>query len=104
MRTRFVLASIFLILFLIIVLFAPAGLARDLPDYPFQTKLDFKFYTVKKGDSFFKLFKSRWEAVSRFNRLDEQHLIVGMRIKVPDDFEAAENYSPLPEFIENANT
>ncbi|MEK7147185.1 MAG: LysM peptidoglycan-binding domain-containing protein [Patescibacteria group bacterium] len=77
---------------------------RNLPDYPSQTKLDFKFYTVKKGDSFFRLFKNRWEIVARFNRIDERHLIVGMKIKVPVHLEAAENYSPLPEFIENANT
>lgn len=100
MKVRFILPVIFSILFFVLsVAVVPA---RDLPDYPSQAKIGFSYRVIKKSDSLFKLFKSRWETVARFNRIDEKHLIAGMKIKIPDNLEAAKNYSPMPDFLEKA--
>lgn len=72
-----------------------------LPIYPSQKSIDWRYYKVKTGDSFFKLFRNHWQSVARFNRIDEKHLVIGMKIKVPWDLESIEDYEPLPLFLED---
>ncbi len=100
-KNRFFFSFYFFVPLLLIVL--PSALsARQLPDYQSQIKFGFSYKTIKKGDSLFGLFKNHWETVARFNRIDEKHLIIGMKIKVPDNLETVKNYSPMPEFLEKA--
>lgn len=76
--------------------------AKALPIYESQKQIGFTYRVIKKGDSFYKLFKGRWKIVARFNRMDEKHLIVGMRIKVPNNLENLIGYAPMPESLERA--
>jgi len=73
---------------------------RDLPVFPSQKNIKWREYKVKRGDTFWKLFKSDWLIVSRFNRIDERHLKIDTMIKVPKDLKSAKNYEPLPFFTE----
>lgn len=72
-----------------------------LPIYPSQKNIDWHDYKIKTGDSFYKLFKNHWQSVARFNRMDEKHLIAGMKIKAPWDLKSIKNYEPLPVFLED---
>ena len=76
--------------------------AKDLERFPSQNKVASEVYTVKKGDTFEKLFGEKWRVIARFNRLDKDHLFAGQKIKVPVDLEQAAGYSPLPAFFEEA--
>lgn len=80
----------------------PALSARVLPDYPSQKEIPYSVRIVKPGDTLFKLFKQHWDGVARFNRLDERHLVAGMKIKVPRDLKAAAGWTPLTVFLESA--
>lgn len=70
-----------------------ANAAAD--SYP--TKPTYHLLKIKKGDSFSKLFGKNWTLVARFNRLDEKHLVIGKKIKVPDNLEVIKEWSPLPK-------
>ncbi len=63
-----------------------------------QNEISWHYYEVKRGDTLWKLFKDRWELVADFNRIDEKHLIIGQKIKVPDNLNI--EYNPLPKTIE----
>lgn len=90
-----------LLIFLIsLMLWIKGAFAYEIPNYPSQEKISWSYYKIKKADSFFKLFKTNWIYVARFNRMDENHLIAGQKIKVPDNLETAKTYEPMPFFIE----
>lgn len=74
--------------------------ARALPIYESQKQIGFTYYTVKKGDTFYNLFKGKWKIVARFNRMDEKHLLIGERIKVPNNLERMMDYSPMPQRLD----
>lgn len=59
--------------------------------------LPYQMIKIKKGDSFYKLFKNKWQIVARFNRLDEKHLIIGEKIKVPENLQDINEWTPMPK-------
>lgn len=65
-----------------------------------QPELKFRYIKVNEGDTFWKLFKDKWEIVSRINKIDRWHLLPGKTLKVPLDWELAKKYPFFPEFLE----
>lgn len=65
-----------------------------------QPELKFRYVKVKQGDTFWKLFKDKWEIVSRINKIDRWHLLPGVILKVPLDWELAKEYPFFPKFLE----
>lgn len=65
-----------------------------------RPELKFRYVKVKQNDTFWKLFKDKWEIVSRINKIDKWHLLPGKILKVPLDWELAKKYPFFPEFLE----
>lgn len=65
-----------------------------------RPELKFRYVKVKQNDTFWKLFKDKWEIVSRINKIDKWHLLPGKTLKVPLDWELAKKYPFFPEFLE----
>ncbi len=65
-----------------------------------KPELQFKYVKVRQGDTFWKLFGEKWEIVSRINKIDKLHLLPGIVLKVPLDWELAKKYPFFPEFLE----
>lgn len=65
-----------------------------------RQELKFRYIEVKKGDTFLKLFGDKWEIVSRINKIDEFHLLPGTVLKVPLDWESAQEYPFFPKTLE----
>lgn len=65
-----------------------------------RPELEFRYVKVKEGDTFYKLFKDKWEIVSRINKIDEYHLLPDTILKVPLDWELAKEYPFFPKFLE----
>jgi LysM repeat protein len=58
-------------------------------------------YEVKKGDTLGKIAPcEQHDLILRVNRIDKRHLLVGKKILIPDDFEKASQFLPVPRFIE----
>ncbi len=69
--------------------------------FPYERpELKFRYVEVKEGDTFGKLFGDKWEIVSRINKIDKRHLLPGIRLKVPEDWELAKKYPFFPEFLD----
>lgn len=70
---------------------------KDIPD-------GFVKYVVKPGDRLEKIApREQWDLIKKVNRLDEKHLIVGQKILIPDDWEKAQKYCPVPMRWNNAD-
>lgn len=65
-----------------------------------KPELKFRYVKVKEGDTFWKLFGNKWEIVSRINKIDRYHLLLGITLKVPLDWESAKKYPFFPEVLE----
>lgn len=65
-----------------------------------RPRLEFRYVKVKQGDTFWKLFKDKWEITSRINRIDRWHLLPGITLRVPLDWELAKEYPFFPKFLE----
>lgn len=65
-----------------------------------RPELKFRYVKVKQGDTFWKLLKSKWEIVSRINKIDEYHLLPDTILKVPLNWELAKEYPFFPKFLE----
>lgn len=64
----------------------------------------FKPYIIKKGDTLSKIAPAaHWEIIQQVNRIDERHLIPGKKIFLPEDFNKAVEFCPVPEKIPNPN-
>ncbi len=70
--------------------------------YPSDSKIEWKCYKLKKGETLEKLFKGKWEDVARFNRIDRRHAYAGVSIKVPMDSRRLKGFSPVPSFYSPA--
>ncbi len=70
----------------------------NLPNYPSQENVNYYLYKVKRGDSWYKLFKNDWIYFARFNRLGK--LKPGLIIKIPYDLEDIKNYTPMPKVFD----
>ena len=63
----------------------------------------FAFYKVKNGDTLSKIAPAEhWDIIQRVNRIDETHLIIGKKILVPVDLEAAIKFLPVPKYLKEA--
>lgn len=62
-----------------------------------MVELSYHEIKIKGGDTLIQLFGKDWKTVTRFNRIDEKHLIPGRTLKVPDDLRAAKHWTPMPE-------
>lgn len=67
-----------------------------------QNGVSFEVKTVKikKGDSYYKLFKKNWRLVRALNKIDEKNLRIGLEIIFPasdNDWEKAKKWAPLPK-------
>lgn len=62
-----------------------------------QPQLEYKYIEVKKGDTYESLFGENWEIVARINKIDRYHLLPGIRLKVPLDWEKAKDYPFFPK-------
>lgn len=63
----------------------------------------FKDVIVKQDATFERLFGEKWQIVSRINKIDEESLLSGIRLKVPMDLVLAQEHSFFEEnwkFIE----
>lgn len=64
-----------------------------------RPELEVRYVKVKKGDTYWRLFKDKGEIVSRINKIDIWHLMPGTRLKVPLDWELAKGYPFFPKFL-----
>lgn len=69
----------------------------NLTNFPSQETIPYYYYKVKRGDTLWNLFRKKWELVANFNRIDEKHLKIGKKIKVPYNLNI--KYNPLPNEI-----
>lgn len=56
----------------------------------------FRFEKVKKGDTLWKMFGSRWKTIAKINRISPERIKEGMKLNVPNDWEKAEQNTPVP--------
>ncbi len=87
--------------FLISMVLPVPSLAKEkiLPDYPSQAKVPFHYVVIGRSDSPAIIFGKNLMTVARFNRIHPSKIRIGVKIKVPNDLEAARNYSPFPDFL-----
>ena len=81
---------------------APAAFAEPVPDtceihYPSDTGIAWTCHRIGPHETLSGLFGSHWEDVLRFNRIDRRHIYPGVRIKVPDDLQQVDGFSPMPK-------
>ena len=89
MRKVLLLVAVFFII--VLPVFA---VAQTIPE-------GFVEYKVKKGDTLGKIAPyEQHDLILRVNRIDERHLLVGRKILIPDDFEKASQFLPVPRFVE----
>lgn len=75
-----------------------------MPLYLFAEEIDtasgsepsFRLEKVKKDGTLWKMFGPRWKTIAKINRISPERIKEGMALKVPDDWEAAEQNAPLP--------
>lgn len=83
---------------MILNIFLISVVILNLPNFPSQETIPWHYYEVKKGDTLWDLFGEKWEEVADFNRIDEKHLMIGQKIKIPNNLNI--KYNPLPSEIE----
>lgn len=72
--------------------------------YPQELMEGFKPYIIKKGDTLSKIAPpAHWNIIQRLNRIDEKRLVPGKKILIPEDFEKAVWFCPVPKRIFNQN-
>jgi hypothetical protein len=71
-------------------------------EYPSLKDIEWHPHFIKPNETLESLFGDDWVWVARFNRIDRRHVYPGMTIKVPDDIEAARDYTPMPKEYEPA--
>jgi hypothetical protein len=72
--------------------------------YPQELMERFKPYIIKKGDTLSKIAPpTHWDIIQRVNRIDERCLVPGKKILIPEDFEKAVWFCPVPKRISNQN-
>lgn len=87
------------ICFYVCLLFSPlVGLAHTE-----ETEVQFSLRTVQKGDTLWKMFGPYWKTVSKINRISPERIKEGMILKVPYDWESAEQNSPVPRELSDYN-
>jgi len=58
----------------------------------------FKSYLIKKGDTLSGIAPpDHWDLIMRVNKIDERHLVVGKEILIPEDFDKAKKFLPVPQ-------
>jgi len=70
--------------------------------FPSDTAIEWDCVKLSWKDTPEKLFGARWQDVLRFNRMDRRHFYGGMSIKVPRCLEDLELFTPLPDFLTEA--
>lgn len=70
--------------------------------FPSDSTVRFTCLTLRRGDSFEKLFGDRWQDVARFNRMDRRHARAGTRVRVPLALDSIACFTPLPAAIDTA--
>ena len=64
----------------------------------------FMEYRVRPNDTLGHIApRDHWELIMKVNRLDARHLPAGKKILVPDDLEAAQGFSPVPDKLPNGH-
>jgi hypothetical protein len=71
-------------------------------EYPSLKSIPWTPRFIRPQDSLESLFGDKWPIVARFNRVDRRHVYPGMTIKVPNDLDAARDYTPMPAVYEPA--
>jgi hypothetical protein len=62
----------------------------------------FREYLIRKGDTLSKIAPSAyWEIIEKVNKIDSRHLIPGRKILIPEGFEKAKEFCPVPQKINN---
>ena len=103
-------AFLFLFLILLLIIGYPEGAwARRVPSpckikYPGDAKVEWECRRLRKGETLENLFGDRWIDVARFNRIDRRHAYPGVSIKVPKHLEEIENFTPMPEYYQPAES
>lgn len=82
-------------LFLLLALACSLMSVRPVHAETDQTAL-FTIHVVKKGDTLWKIADEHWETVAKINRISPECLRVGMKLKVPYDWEMAEQNAHVP--------
>lgn len=72
--------------------------------HPSDTGIEWDCRRIRKGETLEKLFGERWKDVVRFNRIDRRHVYPGVYLKIPERLEDIENFSPMPEHYEPAQS
>ena len=70
--------------------------------YPSMENIRWKAHFVKPQESLERLFGKNWVAVARFNRIDRRHTYPGMTIKIPENMEDIQDYTPMTATYEKA--
>lgn len=101
-----------LFLFLILLLISSyheGAEAKRIPSpckihYPSDAEVEWECRRLRKGETLENLFGDRWIDVARFNRIDRRHAYPGVFIKVPKRLEEIEDFTPMPEYYEPAES
>lgn len=89
---------------MILIGFLTVFLLTDRISWPQDSIEGFKEYVIKKGDTLSKIAPPLyWGVIQRINRIDARHLIPEMKILIPEDFEKAKQFCPIPKIISNQN-
>lgn len=103
-------AFLFLFLILLLIIGYPEGAwAKRVPSpckikYPSDANVEWECRRLRKGETLENLFGDRWIDVARFNRIDRRHAYHGVSIKAPERLEEIENFTPMPEYYEPAES
>ncbi|HPN55137.1 MAG TPA: L,D-transpeptidase family protein [Candidatus Moranbacteria bacterium] len=72
------------------------ALAQEVPE-------GFTIHKIEKGDTLEKIApEEHHNLIMKVNRFDKKHLPIGKKILIPVDFIKASEYTPVPEYIEEA--
>lgn len=73
-------------------------------NHPSDAQIPWECRRLKKGETLESMFDDRWIDVVRFNRADRRHIYPGIYIKVPKRLEDINNFTPMPQYYQPAES
>ncbi len=64
-----------------------------------EVEPSFRLEKVEKGDTLWEMVGPRWKTVAKINRISPERIRKGMVLKIPYDWERAEQIAPVPSIL-----
>ena len=72
------------------------------PVFASDAAIEWECYRMRRGDTLEGVFGEYWEAVLRFNRIDQRHVGPGKVLKAPRELGSIAEFTPMPAYLPHA--